>query len=88
MAEDVATEIMYWLRSDGAAGMTRFQMADYIDAHWRFTAAPTTPEPATIPVTDLVDPRGGFLCGPVGHGIDKDPMAKEWSGKVTKPKAT
>ena len=27
---------------------------------------------------------GGHLCGPVNHGVDADPLAKEWSGKSSK----
>ena len=29
-------------------------------------------------------PPLGHLCTTVAHGIDKDPLAHEWSGKVAK----
>lgn len=32
--------------------------------------------------SDAELPRGGYLCSRVGHGIDEDPYAREWSGKV------
>ena len=36
----------------------------------------------------LASPRGGHLCGPLPHGCDQDPLAHEWSGKVSKRKKT
>jgi len=33
-------------------------------------------------LVELVSAKpAGILCGPVGHGIDKDPYAKAWSGR-------
>ena len=34
----------------------------------------------------VVSGGNGWLCGPdeVGHGIDKDPFARTWSGKISR----
>jgi hypothetical protein len=37
----------------------------------------------TVPIEERRAPAG-HLCGPLPHGIDKDPLAREWSGKVAK----
>lgn len=41
----------------------------------------------TVPLEDR-RPPAGHLCGDLPHGCDQDPLAHEWSGKVSKPKGT
>lgn len=38
----------------------------------------------TVPIEDRVAPAGHLCSTAALHGIDKDPLAHEWSGKVGK----